>query len=180
VKVDDVAIYDFDGLALFQALDEKRASRNLSWRQVATEIWELSSELNDRRRDHPISPSTITNMNKTGGTSCQHALFYLRWLGRSPESFLKVPAGHAIESQLPVAGPDRRLRWDLAKLYAALNDRRREQEITWAQLARELPCTSSQLTGLRTARFATGMNIAMRIVQWLGRPSSDFIYAARW
>jgi hypothetical protein len=41
-------------------------------------------------------------------------------------------------------------------------------------------CTPSQLTGLRTAKFATGMNVAMRIVQWLDRPAADFVYAAQW
>jgi hypothetical protein len=43
-----------------------------------------------------------------------------------------------------------------------------------------LQCTPSQLTGLRTARFATNMNLAMRIVQWLDRAAADFIYAATW
>jgi hypothetical protein len=47
-------------------------------------------------------------------------------------------------------------------------------------LADQLPCTTSQLTGIRTARFTAGMHVAMAIVQWVGRPSSDFIYAARW
>jgi hypothetical protein len=173
-------IFDFDGQALFQALDAQRTARGLSWRQVADEIWGLSAELNDRRRDHPISPSTITNIAKRHATSCQHALFFLRWLGRSPESFLAAPAGQVIEGRLPVAGPDRRLRWNLAQLYQALDERRREEELAWAQLAGILRCTPSQLTALRTARFGTGMNIAMSIVQWLGRPAADFIYLARW
>jgi hypothetical protein len=30
------------------------------------------------------------------------------------------------------------------------------------------------------ARFATGMDLAMRIVQWLSRPAADFVYLARW
>ena len=53
--------------------------------------------------------------------------------------------------------------------------------MTWAeQLAHELRCTPSQLTGLRTAKFATSMTLAMRITQWLDRPAADFIYSARW
>jgi hypothetical protein len=43
-----------------------------------------------------------------------------------------------------------------------------------------LDCTPSQLTGLRTARFATNMNLAMAIVQWLDRPAADFVYATGW
>jgi hypothetical protein len=180
VTVAGQTIFDFDGQALFQALDEQRTVRGLSWRQVAEEIWGLSAELNDQRRDHPISPSTITNIAKRRATGCQHALFFLRWLGRSPESFLDAPVGQVIKGRLPAAGPDRRLRWNLRKLYEALDERRRQQELTWAQLARLLRCTPSQLTALRTARFGTGMNIAMSIVQWLERPAADFIYLARW
>jgi hypothetical protein len=37
-----------------------------------------------------------------------------------------------------------------------------------------------ELTGLKTARFATGMALAMRISQWVNRPASDFMYPARW
>lgn len=176
----DVQVYDFDGLALFRALDEKRTAHGLSWRQVAAEIWDLSSELNDRRRDHPISPSTITNMGKRGATTCQHALFFLRWLGRSPESFLIAPAEQTARGHLPVCGPDRRLRWDIAKLYEELDEGRRREKLTWPQLAKTLRCTTSQLTGLRKARFGTGMAIAMRIVQWIERPAADFIYCAKW
>jgi hypothetical protein len=39
---------------------------------------------------------------------------------------------------------------------------------------------SNQLTGLRSVRFAISMRLAMRITQWLERPASDFVYAARW
>jgi hypothetical protein len=80
---------EFDALALFAALDAQREERGLSWSGVAREIWELSAELNARRRDHPISPPTLTGMAKRGDISCQHALFMPRWLGRSPESFLR-------------------------------------------------------------------------------------------
>ena len=48
------------------------------------------------------------------------------------------------------------------------------------ELATELHCTEHQLRGLRTARFAIGMRLMMRIVQWLERPAATFIYAAHW
>lgn len=57
---------------------------------------------------------------------------------------------------------------------------RRTQGLSWPQLAALLGCTASQLTGLRRARFATGMDVAMRIVQWPGRPAAEFIDVARW
>jgi hypothetical protein len=180
----------FDVAALYAALDEKRTSLGLSWTGVAGQLWELSSELNDRRSDHPISPSTLTNMGRNPRISCQHALFMLRWLDRTPESFLvgwgpgsgpgPGSAGEDERFALPVTGPDRRLRWALKRLYASMGEKRREEGLTWPGLAAILGCTPSQLTGLRTAKFATGMNLAMRIVQWLDRPAADFIYRSTW
>jgi hypothetical protein len=33
---------------------------------------------------------------------------------------------------------------------------------------------------LRTAKYATGSDLAVRIVQWLGRPAAEFVYLATW
>jgi hypothetical protein len=65
-------------------------------------------------------------------------------------------------------------------LYEALNSRRLERQLTWVGLAAQLRCTANQLTGIRTARYAIGMKLAMKIVQWLECPASTFIYAAKW
>lgn len=141
----------------------------------------MSSDLNDRRKDHPISASTLTNMGKKPRTSCQHALFMLRWLGRTPESFLRGSSGDEDPRyELPEAGADRRLRWSLKLVLGVMDERRRQQGLTWSALATILGCSPGQLTALRTARFATGMDLAMRIVQWLDRPAADFVYPARW
>jgi hypothetical protein len=51
--------------------------------------------------------------------------------------------------------------------------------MTWPELAAVLGCTPSQLTRLRTAKFATGMDLAMRIVQWLDQPAASFVYPAK-
>jgi hypothetical protein len=170
----------FDAGALYLALDAQRADLGLSWKGAADQIWAMSSELNDRRSDHPISPSTLTGMAKKPRTSCQHALFMLRWLGRAPESFLAGGGNEGRHFMLPEAGPDRRLRWSLKLLYAAMDEERRRQELTWPVLAGILGCSANQLTALRTAKYATGMDVAMRIVQWLDRPAADFVYLAGW
>jgi hypothetical protein len=43
-------------------------------------------------------------------------------------------------------------------------------------------CAASRASwpGLKTARYATGMGLAMRITQWVGCPAADFMYPARW
>ena len=147
---------------------------------MPSRIWELSSGLNDRSRDHPISPSTLTGMAKKPRTSCQHALFMLRWLGRAPESFLRGASADDGRFALPEASPDHRLRWSLKLLYATMDEKRRQEGLTWPALAVVLGCSPNQLTRLRTAKYATGMDLAMRVVQWLGRPAADFVYLATW
>ena len=65
-------------------------------------------------------------------------------------------------------------------LHAGLNEARVSRGVTWAQTARNLRCQPGQLTGLKTACYATGMGLAMRIVQWVDRSAADFMYLARW
>ncbi len=171
---------EFDIGALFEALDSQRRQRALTWQGVARQLWDQSAELNARRDDHPISVSTLTGMAKRGGISCQHALFILRWLGRTPESFLSGPAADPVRTALPFASSGQRLRWDLQELCQALDCERQKRGFTWPRLARELRCTPSQLTGIKRAKFAIGMRLAMHIVTWLDRPARDFIRSARW
>jgi hypothetical protein len=104
----------------------------------------------------------------------------LRWLGRAPESFLSGAADTDDRFNLPAAGQDQRLRWALKLLYVALDEKRRQESLTWVALAAALGCSPAQLTGLRTAKYATTMDLAMRITQWLGRPAADFVYPAAW
>ena len=122
----------------------------------------------------------LAGIAKRGDCTCQHALFILRWLDRAPESFL-IPAPAADDgATLPNASPNQRFRWDLAALAEALDARRQARGLTWNALAKELRCSVSQVQGLRAIRYAIGMRLAMRIVQWLERPAAAFIYAARW
>jgi hypothetical protein len=169
----------FDCGALFGALDAQRRDRGLGWYGLADELWQQSSHLNGQRTDHPLCGGAIARLQQRGATSCQYALFMLRWLHRAPEDFLTGPVVEVGDIRLPEAGPDSRLRWNLSQLHSALNEQRQERHLTWAQLAREIDCTPSRLTNLRTARLAD-MDLAMRITQWLGQPAAAFIHPAQW
>jgi hypothetical protein len=103
----------------------------------------------------------------------------LRWLRRAPEDFLTGPVVDVGDVRLPAAGTDSRLRWHLYQLHGELNEQRRERDLSWAELARELGCTPSRLTNLRTARLAD-MDLAMRITQWLSQPAAAFIHPSQW
>jgi hypothetical protein len=169
----------FDAGAFFAAMDERRQQEGLSWTGLAAAVWEQSWVLNGQRGDHPISPETLKNLGKRGG-SYQHALFVLRWLDCPPETFIAEPQPGTAGVPLPETDEAHRIRWNLKALYATLDAARRQRGATWQQAAHVLRCTPSQLTGLRTAKFATGMGLAMRITQGLRRPAADFVYVANW
>ena len=67
----------------------------------------------------------------------------------------------------------------MKRLHTVLNERRRQQGLTWADLAVELDCTPARLTNLRTARQAD-MGLALRVTQWLRQPAAAFVYPAEW
>lgn len=170
----------FDCGALFDALDAQREERGLGWYELADELWEQSSDLNaERTEDHPLCGGAVHRLRERGATSCQYALFMLRWLHRAPEDFLTGPVVDVGDVRLPEAGTDNRLRWDLSEVHAELNEQRKQRNLTWASLAEELGCTPARLTNLRTARLAD-MDLTMRVTQWLARPAAAFIHPAQW
>jgi hypothetical protein len=171
------AVFDFAGFV--RAYDSERRARGLGWYDFADELWDQSAELNAELADHPLCGGAVSRQGARGATSCQYALFLLRWLGRPPEDFLTGPTVDVGDARLPDAGPGHRLRWDLNRLYVALNERRQDVGLTWSALAEVLGCTPSRLTNLRTARLAD-LELAMRVTQWLRRPAADFIDAVRW
>jgi hypothetical protein len=169
---------DFDHAAFFEAIDDRRRQEGLSWTALAAVVWDQSRVLNEQRGDHPISPATLAKFGTDG--SCQHVLYGLRWLDRPPEGFLPDPQPGTAGIPLPRADEAHSLRWNLRRLYAVVETGRARHGATWAQTAKRLGCTPNQLTGLRTARYATGMTLAMRITQAARRPAADFIDVATW
>lgn len=121
----------------------------------------------------------MSRLEARGATSCQYALFMLRWLDRPPEDFLTAPYVDVGDARLPTAGPGHRLRWNLGELHAALNEARQGRALTWVTLAEEFGCTANRLTGQRTAVLAD-LELVMRVTQWLGMPAAAFIHPERW
>lgn len=174
----DLPVFDF--AAFVAAYDERRRDRDLGWYEFADQLWEQSAELNVQRvDDHPLCGGAVGRLGARGETSCQYALFMLRWLGQAPEEFLIGPVRDVCDVRIPDPGPGSRLRWDLNQLHTALNGRRQEQGPTWAALADEIGCTPSRLTNLKTARIAD-LALVMRLTQWLGKPAATFVHAAQW
>ena len=172
--------HSFDMQAFGTAVDARRREQELSWQALAAAIWNQSHVLNARDHLHPISPSTIRDLAEAADISCQHALFLLRWLGVPPETFIALPKELTTGVPLPPADNAHRLRWNLRKLYDALNDARIVRRATWQQAASDLHCRPNQIAGLKSVKFSISMRLAMRITQSLQRPAADFIYAVEW
>ena len=160
--------------ALQAALDGERRARGLPWAEVAAEI----NEPFKHTPSIPIGVGTIRTMMTKRSVTSAVVLQVLRWLRRTPESFLagrdQAPApGEA----LPEAGPAQILRFDTRVIRAARDTKRREQERTWGEVASEIRgFTPSMLTNLAN-RPLIGFPRVMALTQWLGRPASDFVRA---
>ena len=158
--------------ALFDALEAERGARGLGW-------GELMAEVNEPFRGTPsipISVGTVRSMRDKRSVTSAVVLQVLRWLGRTPESFL-VGLGEMAEDgeMLPVGGPGRILRFDTRAMYEALNARRVERGMTWRQVAAELPGFSeSMLTNLAGGPLI-GFPRVMMIPQWLGVSAARFV-----
>ena len=165
-------IYRFDMKALCDALEAGRQDRGLNWPDLAAEInvpFRGTPSL-------PISVGTIRTMRSKRSVTSAVVLQILRWLGRSPESFLTerdVPP--APDEALPDPGPSRILRFDTRAMYAALDAERRALGMTWTELARDLPgFTASMLTNLAAGPLI-GFPRVMLLTQWLDRPAAHFV-----
>jgi hypothetical protein len=162
---------------LCAALDAARAARGLSWTDLVAEMnapFEFVPSI-------PISLSTIRGMGGKASVTSAVVLQVLRWLGRSPESFLVGRSTQTIAAEaLPDVGPERILRFDTKGIHAALDEARRERGLTWRQVAAELPgFKEGMLTNLATGP-AIGFPRVMRITQWLGRPAAEFMRGYDW
>jgi transcriptional regulator with XRE-family HTH domain len=73
--------------------------------------------------------------------------------------------------------PNKILRFDTRKLHAALNARRIERNMTWAQVAKEARVSASTLTYLSRGTRAWFPAVT-RITGWLDRPVAEFTRAS--
>jgi hypothetical protein len=144
---------DFDLAALSEALDAKRSELGLTWEQLAIRVTDRPARGSDRR----MAASTFKGMSQRRSVKDTVVLQALRWLGRTPESF--VPPA-----------------LDTRAIYHAMNEKRADQGLTARDVAGELGRGFNP--GMLT-RLAGGTGIGfpqvMRIFQWLERPVAEFV-----
>ena len=164
-------MHPFDIRALSDALDAERRARELTWAGLIAEI----NEPFKGTTSIPISLQTIRGMTKKRSVTSAVVLQILRWLDRSPESFLRGRQETRADERLPDAGPHQILRFDTSAIYQALQEERLKQGRTWAQVAGEMPgFTPNMLSNLATGPLI-GFPRVMVLTQWLGRPAATYI-----
>jgi len=162
-------VEDFDLAALSRALDARRSELGLSWQELAIRVTDRPSRRSSRR----IAASTFKGMAQRGSVRDTVVLQALRWLGRSPESF--VPGLDGTPEHLLPDDDAGRPALDTRAIYLAVNDRRAAQDLTWREVADALGAgfTPGMLTRL-AGGTGIGFPRVMRIFQWLERPVAEF------
>ena len=164
-----VAMHSFDMRNLGAALDEERRARGLTWEQ-------LTAEINTPflgTTSIPIRAGTIRSMSKKSSTTSAVVLQVLRWLGRSPESFLSGPS--VVDERLPDPGAGGILRFDTQAMYAALDEERQRRGLTWRQVVAGLPGFTQSMVANLARGPLIGFPRVMTLTQWLRLPGAAFV-----
>jgi len=166
---------DFSLAALYAALDEQRRLRGLSW---SAAVREMSGPFT-QGASRPLAASTVTTLRTKPIAEGDGVLQMLRWLGRTPESFV---AGQSrdVGAPLPLVGPHQVLRLDTRRLHAALNAARAERGMTWAEVADAIGGRATQSSLAHLAKGGrTGFPHVMHLTKWLDAPLAHFVRITR-
>jgi hypothetical protein len=161
----------FSLVALYRALDAARDSRGLTWSAAVRE----NSEPFTQGGSRPLAVSTVTGLRTKATAEGDGVLQMLRWLGRTPESFIP---GASMDAGTPLPGAHARqvLRFDTRRLHAALDAARAARSLTWAQAAEAIGgrISASSLTHLSKGG-RTGFPDVLLMTRWLDAPVADFV-----
>lgn len=152
----------FDYRGLWEALERERVARGLSKKAMVDDIaW--------------LSAGVIKKLEQGQPTSCQHATGLLRWLGRSPESFLPGVADKP-DYLLPDVGPFA-IRWSMPALWKAVDAHREQNRLSWEEVEAQFGWPGMRTFG-KDITYGIPMDLAMRVTQWLGEPAATFMVRA--
>jgi hypothetical protein len=132
---------DFDMSALYDAVDAQREARSLSWSDVLREL----NQVFEDKPSLPFAMSTIRGIRDKRSVTSAVILQLLRWLDRSPETFIRhaVPVSESVA--LPKISTTAVLRVDTKALHAALDKTRIDRGMTWREVASQLADTQAPM-----------------------------------
>lgn len=145
----------FDSAALFQALEDVRRERGLSWQDLARTSGVAAATLKRTAVGRPLEADGVLAM--------------VRLVGKHPESF---------SAGVPVpAGPLHPGRLNTQALHAALDAERAKRGLSWIETAREIgPWSAGSLQRLAKGGRVTA-DLMLACTRWLRRPVDDFVDA---
>jgi len=150
-------VKDFDLHALGKALDARRAVLGRSWSQVAAELG--------------VSVPTLRQLGNRPTAEGDGVLRILAWLGVGPND--AAFGGGERNSTAP--GSPRKLRFDTAALYAALDGARGARGLTWREVGAACGVASAAaLTRLKRGGRTSYPTVA-RVLTWIGPPANRFV-----
>lgn len=162
---------DFSLHGLYEALDAQRQARGLTWAEATRQIYGLPG----RPAGHRLSVSTVRATRIRRNSEGDGILSMLRWLNRSPESFVAgyQPSDDA-HTRLPDVPSGKIMRFDTKKIYAALDTLRAKRGLNWSEVGREVGTSPSILAHLANGG-RTGFPGVMRILRWLNQSCASFV-----
>src|SRR5262245_55221761 len=106
--------WDFKLAELYDAINGQRQARGLTWQQAVLEI----NMVYGRSGRHPIARSSVTGLRTKAVAEGDGVLAMLRWLNRTPESFIPDENGVSGKTRMPDVPFPMCLRFDTRKLHA--------------------------------------------------------------
>ncbi len=167
---------DFSLHALYLELDSVREQQGLSWSEVAKAINGASNRTLDKpTTGHALAASTIKATEVRSIMEGDGILQMLRWLNRSPESFVPGFANGELDKySLPVPPEGCMIRFDTRKIYTTIDDAIQRRGISWKQAAEEMGAAITQLKHLEKGG-RTSFPMVVRIALWLDIPTAQFV-----
>jgi hypothetical protein len=171
--VRSVPLPDFPLARLYEALDAQRQARGLTWTAAVAEM----SAPFVAGMSRPLAASTVKGLSTKAVAEGDGVLQMLRWLGRTPESFIPGARSDA-RTALPAIESKHVFRFDTIRLHAALNEARTARGLTWEEAAVETRCAAASLTHLSEGG-RTAFPHVMRLTEWLDATVAEFVRVTR-
>jgi hypothetical protein len=158
---------NIDLKSIYEAMEEKRASLNITWAAAAHQISRTG------KGERSMAVSTIIGLKTRKLVEGDGVLQILLWLGKTPESFISG-FGNADGYKLPVPMQGQVLRWDPPALYKSITKRCQEMGITLIAASKQIGGHSpAMLSNLKNSK-RVGFPLVMNIVIWLNQPAANF------
>ncbi len=149
---------------LYDELDKKREEKNLSWTAIGKEL--------------RIAPSTLKRTEKGTPMEADGIRAMVAWLNLAPEDFVYSSNGAAIPQAIKCLTVSNGMlrRFDKIALFAALNNKRLTNNLSWQQVTKEIGNVSIPILKNLSKGGRISIDVAVSITGWLKQSIESFTY----